>query len=57
MKTSINLPDEMVDRVQAYNKKHPDQPISVSGVCKQALEIKLREVEVVILKDEEKVNK
>lgn len=45
MKTSINLPEKMVNRVQAYNRKHPDQPISVSGVCRQALEIKLQEVE------------
>jgi len=45
MKTSINLPDKLVGRVQAYNRKHLDQPISVSGVCRQALEIKLQEVE------------
>ena len=45
MKTSINLPDDFVNRVHVYNSKHPDQPISVSGVCKQALEIKLQEVE------------
>jgi len=44
MKTSINLPDDLVGRVQVYNRKHQDQPISVSGVCRQALEIKLQEV-------------
>jgi len=45
MKTSISLPDDIVIRVTAYNRHHPDQPISVSGVCKQALEKKLDEVE------------
>ena len=45
MKTSINLPDKLVERVQTYNRKHQDQPISVSGVARQALEIKLQEVE------------
>ena len=45
MKTSISLPDSLVERVTAYNRQHPDQPISVSGVSRQALEKKLLEVE------------
>jgi len=46
MKTSINLPSDLVDRVKAYNAKHPDQPISISGVSIQALEKKLADIEV-----------
>jgi len=45
MKTSISLPDALIFRVNVYNKSHPDQPISVSGVSRQALEKKLDEVE------------
>lgn len=45
MKTSIVIPDTLLVRVQDFNRLHPDQPINVSGVCRQALEIKLKEVE------------
>lgn len=45
MKTSINLPDDLVEQVRTYNYGHPDQPISVSGVAQRALRQKKIEVE------------
>jgi len=45
MKTSVSLPDAMVARVIAYNRRHPGDKIVVSGVCMEALEKKLSEVE------------
>lgn len=45
MKTSVNISSEVLDRVNAYNRKHPDQKIVRSGVCQIALEKKLAEVE------------
>ena len=48
MKTSISLPDSLVDRVTEYNRRHPGDKIIVSGICVEALEKKLDEVEGVI---------
>jgi len=34
----ITLPADLYDRVEKYNKNHPDKPISYSGTCRKALE-------------------
>ncbi len=34
----ITLPSDLYDRVEEYNKNHPDKPISYSGTCRKALE-------------------
>ncbi len=38
MKTSIELPDELLNRVREFNKTHSDRPINVSAVCRIAIE-------------------
>ncbi len=38
MKTSIELPDDLMRRIREYNKTHANRPINVSGVCRIALE-------------------
>ena len=32
MKTSINIPDDVLKRVKKHNASHPDKSINVSGV-------------------------
>ncbi len=41
MKTSIELPDELIIKVREYNKAHANRPINVSGVCRIAIEQEL----------------
>ncbi len=41
MKTSIELPDDLITKVKEYNKTHVNRPINVSGVCRIALEQEL----------------
>lgn len=41
MKTSITIPDNLLEQVREHNEKHPDIPINVSGVCRVALEATL----------------
>jgi hypothetical protein len=41
MKTSINLPPELLEKVRKHNEEHQDIPINVSGVCRLALEATL----------------
>lgn len=43
MKTSIELPELLLNRVREYNKTHANRPINVSGVCRIAIERELRE--------------
>ena len=45
MKTSVNIPSDLIERVKEYNRKNPDLKIVVSGVCRVAIEKKLSEVE------------
>ena len=48
MKSSVSLPDALKDRLTEYNRRHPGDKIIVSGICVEALEKKLDEVEGVI---------
>lgn len=41
MKTTIDVPDELHDRIKKYNKLHQNSPINVSGTCRIALEKEL----------------
>jgi len=41
MKTSINIPDTLLEQVRKHNEEHQDSPINVSGVCRIALEATL----------------
>ena len=34
----ITLPEDLIEKVEAHNAKHPEKPISYSGTCKKALE-------------------
>jgi len=34
----ITLPAELIEKVEAYNLKHSENPISYSGVCRKGLE-------------------
>lgn len=45
MITSINIPDDLKNRIVKYNKLHSDVPMSVSGTCVKALEIKINMLE------------
>ncbi len=38
MKTSIELPDDLLQKVREFNKTHSDRPINVSAVCRLAIE-------------------
>ena len=38
MKTSINLPDELVIKIRKFNHDHPEKMINMSGVCRKSLE-------------------
>lgn len=38
---SIDLPDELLNRVKEYNQAHANRPINVSGVCRIAIEQEL----------------
>lgn len=38
MKTSINLPNNLVSEIQIWNKENPDKQIGISGTCRKALE-------------------
>jgi len=37
MKTSINLPDGLLDRVKTHNRLHPEKCINVSGLTAKEL--------------------
>jgi hypothetical protein len=41
MKTSIELPTELIIKVKEFNKVHENRPINVSGVCRMAIEKEL----------------
>jgi len=41
MKTSMELPDKLMQRIKKYNEGHQNRPINVSGVCRIALEKEL----------------
>ena len=45
MKTSVNLPEELVMWYKNYNTLHPDHPLSISGICRLAMEQKKVEIE------------
>ena len=45
MKTSLNIPEDLVKGIRAYNRKHPDKKIVMSGVATQALRKKFDEAE------------
>ena len=34
----ITLPAGLYEKVEKYNKNHPDKPISYYGTCRKALE-------------------
>jgi len=38
MKTSVNLPDNLVSEIQLWNKDNPDKQIGISGTCRKSLE-------------------
>lgn len=44
MKTSVELPDDLLEKVKKYNKTHPNRPINVSGVCRLALEKEIEDI-------------
>ncbi len=46
MKTSIELPEELLTKVREFNKLHPDRPINVSAVCRMAIEKALEKAQV-----------
>jgi hypothetical protein len=39
MKSSIDIPADLMNRVKEYNQIHKDRPINVSGVVEMALEL------------------
>lgn len=41
MKTSIEIPEELLNKVREFNKAHPDRPINVSAVCRIAIQLAL----------------
>lgn len=41
MKTSIELPEDLIIKVRKYNQAHANRPINVSGVCRIAIEQEL----------------
>ena len=45
MKTSVNIPSDLIERVKEYNRKNPGLKIVMSGVCRAAIEEKLLQVE------------
>ena len=45
VKTSIDIPHELMERIYEYNKKHPDQPVKIGPTCVIALELKMDQVE------------
>lgn len=38
MKTSVEIPDELVKKIKEYNNTHKGKPINVSGVLQERLE-------------------
>ncbi len=38
MKTSVEIPDELVKKIKGYNITHKGRPINVSGVLQESLE-------------------
>ncbi len=37
MKTSIDIPDELIERVRKFNEAHPERPIVMSAVVAKSL--------------------
>lgn len=37
MKTSIDLPDELLTGIREFNKEHPERTINITGVCRKSL--------------------
>lgn len=38
MRTSIELPDELMLAIRKFNKENPGRPINMTGVCRTALQ-------------------
>ena len=45
MKTSFEIPDDLIFSIREFNKKNPDRPINMSGVCRKALKESLHKAE------------
>ena len=43
MKTSIELPEELIVGVRKFNLDHANRKINVSGVCRIAIDKELKE--------------
>jgi hypothetical protein len=37
MKTSLDIPDDLIERIRKFNDKHPERPIIMSAVVKKCL--------------------
>lgn len=43
MKTSVNLPENLISEIRNWNKEHPEKQIAISGTSRKALETALKE--------------
>lgn len=37
MKTSLDIPDDLIERIRKFNDEHPERPIIMSAVVKKCL--------------------
>ncbi len=45
MKTSLDIPDDLIERIRKFNDEHPERPIIMSAIVKKCLVDYLRRVE------------
>ncbi len=45
MKTSLDIPDDLIERIRKFNDEHPERPIIMSAVVKKCLVDYLRRAE------------